>query len=101
MFVTARVKEIGDAKRLTTAKQSELFQRLIRNPGGTFLWISLLLHMIENSGSASQGVIDQVFTNIPSSSDAIYEEILAQSKDVASAKDLLHIIVAAVEPMFP
>lgn len=99
--VRARVEAIGENKRLTPARISELCHRLTNNADRTFLWVSLILGMIEESARASQSALDDMITQIPSSLDAIYAKILAHSTDAIYAKKLLHIIVAAVEPMSP
>ena len=99
--VTARVKEIGEIRHLTSQVQSKLAQRLIQNADRTFLWVSLILRMIEDSARLSQVALQKMLGTIPDSLDAIYEKILAQSKDVVAAEKLLHIILAAAKPLSP
>ena len=57
--------------------------------------------MIEDSARLSREALDKIITTIPDSLDAIYEKILAQSTDVESARKLLHIVLAAAEPLTP
>lgn len=57
--------------------------------------------MIEDSARLSREALDKIITTIPDSLDAIYGKILAQSTDVESARKLLHIVLAAAEPLTP
>ena len=58
-----------------------------------------MLEMIEESASRSQNALDKMISTVPSSLDTIYDKILLQSKNVASAKKLLHIILATAQPL--
>jgi hypothetical protein len=97
--VRTRVDRIRRLKSLTPEVQDSLKKRLIDNADRTFLWVSLVLTMIEDSAKASRKVLEEMISTIPSELDAVYDKILQQSSDHEYARKLLHIVVAAIRPL--
>jgi hypothetical protein len=97
--VRARVGSIASQRSLTPAVQANLEERLIHNADRTFLWVSLILKMIEDSARVSKKALEDMISNIPSALDAVYDKILQQSSDYKHARKLLHIVVAAIRPL--
>jgi len=97
--VKAKIKAFGVKRGLSKDVQSELIERLITNADQTFLWVSLILKMIEDSVKASKAALEQIINTIPGTLDAVYEKILAQSPNIDDATKLIHIIVAASRPL--
>jgi hypothetical protein len=99
LVVRARVGRIAGQRSLTPAVQANLEERLIHNADRTFLWVSLILKMIEDSARVSKKALEDMISNIPSALDAVYDKILQQSSDHEHARKLLHIVVAAKRPL--
>lgn len=97
--VRARVGSIASQRSLTPAVRANLEERLIHNADRTFLWVSLILKMIEDSARVSKKALEDMISNIPSALDAVYDKILQQSSDHKHARKLLHIVVAAKRPL--
>ena len=97
--VRARVGSIASQRSLSLAVQADLEERLIHNADRTFLWVSLILKMIEDSARVSKKALEDMISSIPSALDAVYDKILQQSSDHKHARKLLHIVVAAIRPL--
>ncbi|KAI9767544.1 MAG: hypothetical protein M1840_005581 [Geoglossum simile] len=97
--VKARVKEIGLMRSFSDAVQADVEKSLVRNADRTFLWISLILEMIETSVRASKGTLNTIINTIPTTLDAAYDRILQKSPNLEEARKLLHIIVGAARPL--
>jgi hypothetical protein len=65
----------------------------------TFLWISLILDMLDKSEDCSFEEINQLMDNPNPSVEALYERILQKAKNTDKARRMLHIVVGAVEPL--
>jgi hypothetical protein len=65
----------------------------------TFLWISLILDMLDNSDDCTFEEINQLMDNPSPGVDALYERILGRVKNPDKARRMLHIVVGAVEPL--
>ena len=96
--VRARVKTIGSMKTIAGATLADLEERLIKNADRTFLWVTLILDIIENSDESSVSDINQTISTLPSEVDAVYNNILRHSRDEGKARKILHIVVAAARP---
>jgi hypothetical protein len=99
LVVKAKVEAFGAKRRLSGDVQSALIERLISNADRTFLWVSLILRMIENSAKVSQMALNDIISVFPPTLDAAYEKILMQSSNLKDARKLLHIVVAAARPL--
>jgi hypothetical protein len=84
--VRARVKTIGSMKTVAEATLADLEKRLINNADRTFLWVTLILDIIENSDESSVSDIDQTISTLPSEVDAVYNNILRHSRDEGKAR---------------
>jgi len=78
-----------------------LTERLSGRAGHTFLWVSLMLQMIERSAEASEDALDQILVDLPDGLDGVYEKILAraQGRNRQKAMAILQVIVAASRPL--
>ena len=97
--VKARVNTIGSMKAIAEATLADLEERLINNADRTFLWVTLILDIIENSDESSVSDINQTISTLPSEVDAVYNNILRHSRDEVKARKILHIVVAAARPL--
>lgn len=71
---------------------------MIDNADKTFLWVALILDLVETSVRVSRNALVKIMDTIPGSLIAMYEEILTQNSDAVNARKVLHIIVAATRP---
>ncbi|KAF8534854.1 hypothetical protein BDD12DRAFT_940699 [Trichophaea hybrida] len=99
LVVRARVGSIASQRSLTPAVQAKLEERLIRDADRTFLWVSLILKMIEDSARVSEMALEDMIGSIPSALDEVYQKILQKCSDHEHARKLLHIVVAAIRPL--
>jgi len=80
-FIQTRVDRIGRLNHLPPDVQDSLKSRLINNTDRTFLWVSLVLTMIEESSRVSRKALEEMISTMPSTLDAVYDKILQQSSD--------------------
>ncbi|KAI9888001.1 MAG: hypothetical protein M1823_000122 [Watsoniomyces obsoletus] len=99
LVVRHQVQEIALKRNLTEAMQTRLMKSLVSNADGTFLWVSLILEMIQDSVRTSEAVLNSLITSIPPSLDAVYEKILSQSAKNDDVRKVLCIILAATRPL--
>ncbi|KAK9439939.1 Ankyrin repeat-containing domain protein [Metarhizium brunneum] len=99
LVVKAKVEEIGHIKSLPASARADLQKRLISNADWTFLWVSLILQMVEESARVSRTALNDIATTIPGTLHAVYDKILRQVSNDEASRKLLHIIVAAVRPL--
>ncbi|KAJ9646983.1 hypothetical protein H2199_001969 [Coniosporium tulheliwenetii] len=69
----------------------------------TFLWVSLILSLIEESDRASKSALQDLIDTIPDTLDAVYEKILSKAASQASSRNyamkILHVVVGATRPL--
>lgn len=98
--VASRVRtfasSIGTKREDLLAKFSDKLQTKADH---TFLWISLILDMLDKSEDCSFEEINQLMDNPNPGVDALYGRILEKAKNTDKARRMLHIVVGAVEPL--
>ena len=99
LVITERVRKLSLRRSLPDSMQKNLLSSLIEGADQTFLWVSLVLGMLEETPEASERRFQEILRNLPKDLDAVYEKILGGSRDPLRAKKILHIIVAAVRPL--
>ncbi|PGH21490.1 hypothetical protein AJ80_03158 [Polytolypa hystricis UAMH7299] len=99
LLIKARVKELATVKSLPEAAEEELVEHLTTNAGSNFLWVTLVLDLIEQSARVSWKAIAKILETTPEKLDELYDQILSRSTDPVEAKRLLHILVAAKRPL--
>ena len=101
LVVGERVGNISTAKGLSAEQQHDLRKRLLENADRTFLWISLVLDMIEDTPSTSKRALNNMLSTIPTKLEDIYEKVLSHipPADVAPARKVMYIMLAAIEPL--
>ena len=100
LVVQERVSKISTSKGLSAGQQHDLRNRLLENADRTFLWISLVLDMIEDNPSTSKRARNHMLSNIPTKLEDTYEKFLSHipAADVAPARKIICIMLAATEP---
>ena len=101
LVVQKRVSKISADKTMSLDQQNHLENILLKNADRTFLWISLVLDMIEDIPSTSRRALDEMLSTIPTRLEDTYEKALSQIplKDIPPARKVIHIMLAAVEPL--
>ncbi len=77
----------------------DLVHQLTHNADRTFLWVSLILEMIEESAKVSKRALEEIVRTIPPTLDTVYHRILEQSSNADDARKILHTVVGAVRPL--
>ncbi|KAI9045798.1 uncharacterized protein KD926_007101 [Aspergillus affinis] len=90
---------MGDRLQLENHERAFLCNQLLLIPHRTYLWVTLIFDVIENSISYTNAKVQEIMHTLPRTVDEAYERILDRSPDRAKAQRLLHIVVAAVRPM--
>ncbi|TVY19242.1 Vegetative incompatibility protein HET-E-1 [Lachnellula arida] len=65
----------------------------------TYLWLKLVIELLDSSQSITRQGRDKIFGTIPPTVNAAYTAILNRSTDKKQAWKLLNIVCAAVEPL--
>ena len=99
LFNKARVREIADQRLLDADDQAFLREQLAGVPNRTYLWVHLVLNVIENMPGFTRGNVRRAIKNIPKTVDDSYERILKRSSDPQKARTLLQILIVAVRPL--
>ncbi|PMD17925.1 hypothetical protein NA56DRAFT_526191, partial [Hyaloscypha hepaticicola] len=97
--VKSRLEQICKTREFGDGVRASLEERLIGGADRTFIWVSLILQMIENSARKSKAALDNLITSIPETLDAVYENILRKSSHHDDAKKILHLVLAATRPL--
>ena len=82
-------------------KRKVITTRLKSMENRTYLWLYLIMDIIENSRSEYQKVssLELLLSELPSSVSDAYEKILGRSRDKVKARIILQLIVAATRPL--
>lgn len=104
MVIDVRVPHICKSRRfpLKPEVQNALIDRLKNTRNRTYLWLHLILDVIENSLDSSKIRLERLVQKIPATVDEAYEKLLMKNKDpekAAQTRRLLHIVVAATRPL--
>ncbi|KAF8540576.1 hypothetical protein BDD12DRAFT_833045 [Trichophaea hybrida] len=99
LVITEKVRRIARDRDLSVSSRFELETCLNKNAKGSFLWVSLVLEMIEKNVQLTTEAFEDLVSTMPNSLDAVYDIILAQSPNIEDTRKMLHIIVAAARPL--
>ncbi|GAW22654.1 hypothetical protein ANO14919_121960 [Xylariales sp. No.14919] len=87
-FLSANLHHLPGA---TTSAQQDIFDRILQNSRGCFLWVSLVLRELRQVHTAAE--INQVLASNPSDMDALYARILDEMSQAKFGKDLAKAIL--------
>ncbi|KAF4250500.1 hypothetical protein CNMCM8980_000868 [Aspergillus fumigatiaffinis] len=99
LVIQRRVEEIGAKLQLEEHERSFLRRELLLIPNRTYLWVTLIFDVIENSLSYTNKKVREIIQTVPQTVDEAYERMLNQSPDKEKARRLLHIVVGATRPL--
>ncbi|KAK6358107.1 hypothetical protein TWF730_007462 [Orbilia blumenaviensis] len=103
LFIDARVHEISMKLQLGEENKNLLSERLKSFENTTYLWVYLVLNLIEKDPHVNIGMgketIDKITSQLPKTVDEAYEKILSGYCGQEEAKRLLQIVVGAKRPL--
>ncbi|KAF8863616.1 hypothetical protein BDZ45DRAFT_583384, partial [Acephala macrosclerotiorum] len=100
LVIRALVPDLAIELDLPSSVEQHLLDRLLSIPNRTYLWLHLIINQIRiSSGVSTTSRLGRIISEIPPTVEAAYEDILNKSTDIALAKRLLHIIIAATRPL--
>ncbi|UKZ83913.1 hypothetical protein TrVFT333_011728 [Trichoderma virens FT-333] len=99
VYTRARVGDISKRLKLKQNEQQTLLKELIRIPNRTYLWVYIILDLIESDINIDRAGILQATAHIPKTLDEAYDRILSKTSYPEEAKRILHIVVAAERAM--
>ncbi|RAK97067.1 uncharacterized protein BO80DRAFT_364972, partial [Aspergillus ibericus CBS 121593] len=100
--IQKRVPEVAAFRDLTPSEVSALISDLQRKNGdATYLWVDLVLKELQRK--ENQQLTKKAWLNLartfPRSLDLVYAKMLSEVNDVAYARRLMHILIAARRPL--
>ncbi|KAK3941240.1 ankyrin repeat-containing domain protein, partial [Diplogelasinospora grovesii] len=98
-FIEARVQDIAERQSLSGNERRTLWQEMKRTNHRTYLWAHLTLDLIERDLLINKTGIIKATSHLPQTVEEAYERILSKSYGPQEAKRLLHIVVAAAQPL--
>jgi ankyrin repeat protein len=99
LVVRDSVRRLAARRRLSQDFEDRLAEKLIGSADHTFLWVTLVLEMLERSTNASENALNKIIDTLPTNLDGLYTKFLTQSSDIQMARKILHIVVAAFRPL--
>ena len=100
LVIKDRVPKIAARKKFDRKTQDALQERLLASESRTYLWLYLALADIQKAfGITNPKKMREFVDRIPKSVDEAYEAMLNRSPQPEQAWKLLHIVLAAVEPL--
>ena len=100
-FIELKVTEIGDTSGLNPETRAIIRAKISQKAGSTFLWVALIMQILESSASMSLASIDRVLEKLPESLEQAYHEMLSQVDNDSRPMSLkmLKVITAARRPL--
>ena len=100
LVIVDRVSKLAAMKRLDYETQSTLQGRLLQTENRTYLWLYLTLDGVEKQfGLATPKRMRDFIDELPRTVNQAYGELLDRSPRPEQARNLLHIVLAAVRPL--
>ncbi|KAG4421365.1 hypothetical protein IFR04_005548 [Cadophora malorum] len=101
LVIQARIAGIVDRTRCKPEARIYLEKALYAKADRTFLWVTLVLHLLEKSFLATQKDFEHIVDELPQDLTATYERFLQAipKKDQEYASKLLHFIVGSSRPL--
>lgn len=99
LVIKSRLKEVESLTGCSKQTIDKIERRLTENADRTFLWVSLVLELLEDSAEASGDAFDRITTTLPKRLDEVYDAILRGISDQERAKKALTVLVASLRPL--
>jgi protein SERAC1 len=99
LFVKSKVEELGQNSQLSINLLHRLEQRLINGADLTFLWISLVVQLVQDTATNGISVMELESILNTTELDDVYERLLAGRVQPIKTEKILMIVLAAVRPL--
>ncbi|KAA8893229.1 hypothetical protein FN846DRAFT_228488 [Sphaerosporella brunnea] len=99
LVINTEVEALGEKWNLPDDVRKDLRDKLVKRADQTFLWVSLILQILQDCPVASKSEFHEALNNLPPNLDAIYEKLLQDSCNPEKAKTILQIVIAAARPL--
>jgi ankyrin repeat domain-containing protein 50 len=103
LVIDAKVKDFMELRLLEYGIDDDAHvtvqEQLKKIENRTYLWMALIFPELEKMVGYAEDELLETIKRIPPTIDKAYEKILANSRDVAKARRLLHIVCAASRPL--
>lgn len=99
LMIEAKVGDIAYSMHLDRSRETALKDALITRSDRTFLWVSLVLKIIEQSVGGTEEEFQQAIVTLPADLNAAYKKILNKTSTPNKAKRILQIVVSVVRSL--
>lgn len=101
LVIDYRMKEICVANDLTEITSKAISDKLKSMKGRTYLWLKLILDVIDSSWEASKDRLESLIESLPSTIYESYQRILSERRgsDLQKAKRIFQIMLVAKRPL--
>lgn len=100
IVIEAKTEELALQLDLEEPEKASLLTSLQSVNHRTYLWLRLIFaEMLDDTFQPTRANLRRITRELPKSIDEAYEAMLARSTDAAKARRVLHMILAAVEPL--
>jgi hypothetical protein len=98
LVIDFRMVQIRRDLELTEATANTLIAKLKGMGNRTYLWLTLILDVIEDRLETSQRKLSKLVDELPSTIHQAYQAILARSIDLAKARKIFSVLLAGQRP---
>ena len=102
LYVTEKIRGFKDLRRYRQIHDDAhdiLKQKISSIENRTYLWVALIFPELEKNAGLSKTKLSSIIDQIPTTVQEAYEKILNRSLDRQRARNLLHLVVAALRPL--
>ncbi|KAJ0352479.1 hypothetical protein COL26b_009191 [Colletotrichum chrysophilum] len=99
VFARSRIQCITESIPLEPLETQFLQQEISKTKNRTYLWVKMVLDVIENVLAFTTDKAAEVLAGLPKGLDMLYEKILNRCQDIEKARNVLQIVIAAVRPL--
>ena len=102
LYVIEKIRGFKDLRRYRQIHDDahEILQQKISSiENRTYLWVALIFPELEKNAGLSKTRLSSIIDQIPTTVQEAYEKILNRSLDRQRARNLLHLVVAALRPL--
>ena len=102
LYVIEKIRRFEDLRRhkyINDDAHEVLKQKISSIENRTYLWVALIFPELEKNAGLSKTRLSNIIDQIPATVQEAYEKILNRSLDRERARNLLHLVVAALRPL--
>ena len=102
LYVNEKIRVFNDLRRhrqINDDAHEILKQKISSIENQTYLWVALIFPELEKNAGLSKLRLMRIIDQIPTTVQEAYEKILSRSLDHERARNLLHLVIAALRPL--